>query len=77
MGLLDEIGNEPRLHTGRRCSVDLVMVGLSKSDRDDLIAALDDLLIPATTITRVLERRNIELSASAINRHRRRECACD
>lgn len=77
MGLLDEIGNEPRRLSGRRCSVDLIMGELSKTDREDLVAALDDLLIPATTITRVLERRQIELPASAINRHRRRECACD
>jgi hypothetical protein len=77
MGLLDDISNEPKSRPGRRCTVDLVMAGMSKDDRSDLQKALDDALIPAMTITRVLQRRDIDLSAPAINRHRRRECACD
>lgn len=77
MGLLDDIEKEPKRQTGRKCAVQLVMSTLDKADCKDLETALADLLIPATTITRVLERRQIELSASAINRHRRRECVCD
>jgi len=77
MGLLDEINQEPKARPGRRCTVDLVMEAMTADDRSDLEVALEDLLIPASLISRVLSRRDIDLSANAINRHRRRECVCD
>ena len=77
MGLLDDIQKEPRVPTGRRCGVAIVMALLTKKERDDLHQAIDDITIPSTIIQRVLNKRDIKITAYAINRHRRGECVCE
>jgi tRNA U54 and U55 pseudouridine synthase Pus10 len=46
---------------------------MDETDRKELIEALDDYTITAPTISRVLERRGIDLDASSINKYRRGE----
>lgn len=77
MGLLDEIASEPSRRSGKTCTVTLILESLNEKDRADLQQAIDDLLINGTNISRVLERRGINLPPSAIGRHRRGDCICD
>jgi hypothetical protein len=76
MGLLEEFKGEPR-RVSRRCSVSIIKDGLDKKDRADLDDAIADPLIQASTIARVLERKSIKITASAIARHRRGDCCCE
>jgi hypothetical protein len=48
---------------------------MDETDRKELVEALDDYTIPAPTISKVLERRGIDLDASSINKYRRGEFA--
>ena len=49
---------------------------MDREDMFDFLKAVNDGIIPATAIERVLERRGIKLAAPAITRHRRGECGC-
>lgn len=48
---------------------------MDEADRKELIEALDDYAIPAPTISKVLQRRGIDLDAASINKYRRGEFA--
>jgi hypothetical protein len=48
---------------------------MDETDRKELVEALDDPLVPAPAISRVLERRGIDLDSSSINKYRRGEFA--
>lgn len=48
---------------------------MDEADRKELIEALDDYTIPAPTISKVLQRRGIDLDAASINKYRRGEFA--
>jgi hypothetical protein len=76
MGLLDEFRNEPR-RVSRRCGVSIIRESMDKKTRDDFDVAIDDVLIQASTIARVLERKGIKTNPSAIARHRRGDCCCE
>lgn len=76
MGLLDEMKQEapPPKHL---CGVAKAIAVLDKKDAADLQAALDDLTIMATSISRVLARRNVVLKPDAVRRHRKKDCGCE
>lgn len=75
-GLLDDIKNEGT-KVGPQCGVRLALEAMSKADRVDLEAALADRInITAAQITRALAKRNIDIQASTLLRHRKRECGC-
>lgn len=76
MGLLDELKQEqpPPKHV---CGVTKVLETMDKKDADDLLAALNDNTIMATSISRVLQRRGINLKQDAIRRHRKKDCRCE
>jgi len=76
MGLLDEFKNE-RVRPRVICKVSLVLDSMTDSDATDLRTALTDPVVTAAAIERVLGRKGIDLPASTITRHRRRECTCD
>jgi len=76
MGLLDDIMDEkPRI--ARHCSVEILLNQLEADDRADLETALEDVMIQATVIARVLDRKGHKLPAASIARHRRGACACE
>jgi hypothetical protein len=52
-----------------------VLEGMDEADRKELVEALDDHMISAAAISRVLDRRGIDLDASSINKYRRGEFA--
>lgn len=76
MGLLEDIMNE-RPRKARHCSVSILLASMDGTDRADLEVALEDVMIQATVIARVLERKGHKLPATAIARHRRGACACE
>jgi hypothetical protein len=71
--LLNEIRSEKAVPSGRIPRIKRVLDGMDETDRKELIEALDDYSISAPTISRVLERRGIDLDASSINKYRRGE----
>jgi hypothetical protein len=71
--LLNEIRSEKVVPSGRIPRIKRVLDGMDETDRKELIEALDDYSISAPTISRVLERRGIDLDASSINKYRRGE----
>ena len=73
--LLNEIRSERTVQSGRIPKIKRVLDGMDEADRKELVEALDDYLIPAPAISRVLERRGIDLDASSINKYRRGEFA--
>lgn len=73
--LLSEIRSEKVVPSGRIPRIQRVLESMDNADRKELVEALDDHLIPAPAISRVLERRGIDLDASSINKYRRGEFA--
>ena len=73
--LLSEIRSEKVIHSGRIPRIQRVLESMDETDRKELVEALDDPLVPAPAISRVLERRGIDLDASSINKYRRGEFA--
>ena len=73
--LLNEIRSEKIVPSGRIPRIQRVLEGMDETDRKELVEAIDDHLIPAPSISRVLERRGIDLDASSINKYRRGEFA--
>ena len=73
--LLNEIRSEKATATGRIPRIQRVLESMDDADRKELVEALDDHTIPAPTISRVLERRGIDLDSSSIGKYRRGEFA--
>ena len=46
-------------------------------DRADLLKAVNDGIVPASVIERVLGKRGLVLKHQSIQRHRRKECGCE
>lgn len=75
LSLLNEIRSETKTHSGRYPRIFQVIDSLDEADRKELVEALDDYTIPAPAITKVLQRRGIDLDASSISKYRRGEFA--
>jgi hypothetical protein len=73
--LLSEIRSEKTVPSGRIPRIQRVLEGMDEADRKELVEALDDYTIPAPTISKVLQRRGIDLDAASINKYRRGEFA--
>jgi len=73
--LLSEIRSEESTPSGRVPRIQRVLERMDEADRKELIEALDDYTIPAPTISKVLQRRGIDLDSSSINKYRRGEFA--
>jgi hypothetical protein len=61
---------------GPACHTSRILEKLSKADAADLRGALADVMIPATAISRALDKLGHQLSATSLARHRRGECGC-
>ena len=73
--LINEIRSEKVVPSGRIPRIQRVLEGMDETDRKELVEALDDYTIPAPTISKVLQRRGIDLDAASINKYRRGEFA--
>lgn len=76
MGLMDELELE---HWGppNKCSVYKLVKTMTDPDAADLVKAIEDGIVPATVIERVLAKRGLVLKHTSVQRHRRKECGCD
>lgn len=73
MGLLfDEIKKE-KTTRGTRSRILEVLDSLEKADAKDLMKALDDHSIPASSISKALNKRGYKLAVNVITRYRRGE----
>lgn len=61
----------------RTPSITKVLASLNAQDREDLIAALKDLNVPAIAIRAALAKRDITISMSAIYRYRNGEISLE
>ena len=75
MGLLDDMKNA-RPRVGGQCSVPGFLASLDETDRADVVAALADPLIAATSIAAILQGKGHRISATTLQRHRRGGCLC-
>lgn len=76
MGLMDDLKLE---HWGppNKCPVNKLVQSLPRDEATELLQAVNDGIIPATVIERVLAKRGHVLKQPAVNRHRRKECGCE
>jgi len=70
--LLNELKKTPRKYANKS-RVQEVLDSLEEPDRADLLKAIEDLSIPASTIAYVLNERGIEITPSNITKVRRGE----
>ena len=70
--LFDDIKQE-QLHKGNRSRIAEILSVLSDEERKDLLKALDDHGIPASNISKALEKRGHKLAINVISRYRRGE----
>lgn len=62
---------------GSKCRVAVIKAEMSKKDAAELQEALEDIIIQASSISRVLANRGITIGVTTIQRHRRGECSCE
>jgi hypothetical protein len=76
MGLMDDLKLE---HWGppNKCPVNKLAQSLPADEAAELLQAVNDGIIPATVIERVLAKRQLVLKHASIQRHRRKECGCE
>lgn len=70
--LFDEI-NKKRRSMGTKSRILEILEDLEDDDRKDLLKALDDHSIPASNISKAMERRGYKLAVNVISRYRRGE----
>jgi|APDOM4702015159_1054818.scaffolds.fasta_scaffold1280137_1 hypothetical protein len=75
IGIIEELIESQKKAT-RECSYTKAIKELPEQDQIDLNNALKE-DFQTTSILRVLKNRKIEVSYTAISRHRRRECICE
>ena len=68
--LLKEIRDTPPIRGGLPKKIDIILEQLDEQDRKDLLDALNDHTIQATTIYRVLKKRGFDIGRKCINRYR-------
>ena len=77
MRLLDKIGVAQKNARRPSCSVGVLFGQLAKQDAADLRSAIENQSIPASTIAHVLKAEGHNVQASAVRRHRNKQCACE
>ena len=76
VSLLEEIRAQQAEHRkGPRCSVCVLLSGMSKEDREDLEKAFADSSLYTSVISRALAKRDVNLKEHAVSRHRSGRCA--
>ena len=83
MSLSDKLNNASKASSTRLCKIGAILQSesVSKEDRENLKAVLDapelsQDRIPNVQIGRILREEGYDISNSAVDRHRRRECPC-
>ena len=76
MSIKDEARANMRMG-GQKCLVSVVKAEMTKAEQAELDEALDDVVVTAAAIARVLRNRGYKISEASLQRHRRRECHCE
>ena len=76
MSLYDEIKSNQK-RRGGMCTVRTLMPKMAEDERNDLFVALTDTTVSAQAIARALQNRGYQISGDSIQRHRRKDCACE
>lgn len=75
MGSLFDDIKQTQSQKGNRSRIAEILEALPEDERKDLIKALDDHSIPASNISKALEKRGHKLAINVISRYRRGELA--
>lgn len=62
---------------GPRCGWTKVEAHFKGEDKKDVDAALKDLAITSTAISKWMNKQGIGITAHVVQRHRRGECSCE
>ena len=77
---VDEVKDEGRGKSRASCKVASFLALIDATERDEIVAVLDDPAWQHAAITRALNKRGYEIKADPIGRHRRRAdgtgCQC-
>jgi hypothetical protein len=73
MGKLFDDIKDSGVHKGSKSQIASIMEVMSKEDRKDLLEALNDHSIPASNISRAMQKRGHKLGPHVISRYRRGE----
>lgn len=76
MGLAEDLETFAARRNSARCSIAIALGEMPKPDRDALDAAFANGRLSGTGIAAALKANGYEVSASAVQRHRRRACTC-
>lgn len=84
MSLSDKLASAKIEAAQRACKIGIILVSsdLSDKDKQNLKAILDvdqndPTRVPNSTLAKILREENYDVSNSAVDRHRRGECACN
>ena len=79
MSLAEALAAGPTaVRKGPRCSIGILMAGMSRDDRAALNSAFDDPEWTSTSIGKMLdEHAGFKCSPHTVQRHRRGECTCE
>lgn len=75
MGSLFDDIKQTQSQKGNRSRIGEILEALPDDERKDLLKALDDHSIPASSISKALEKRGHKLAINVISRYRRGELA--
>ena len=76
MSIRDEARANMRVG-GQKCLVKVVKAEMPAAEQAELDEALNDVVVTAAAIARVLRGRGYKISEASLQRHRRRECHCE
>ena len=74
--LFDDIAKE-QARKGNKSRIAEILEALPADEKKDLLKALNDHSIPASNITKALEKRGFKLAGNVISRYRRGELATE
>ena len=77
MGSLFDDIKKSQSKKGTKSRILEILEELPADEKKDLLKALDDHSIPASNITKALEKRGFKLASSVISRYRRGELATE
>jgi hypothetical protein len=83
MSLSEKLNSAIQESSIKACKIGLLLVGkeLTEKDKQNLIVILDadpkdPSRVPNTTLGKILREEGYDISNSAVDRHRRADCAC-
>lgn len=76
MGLAEDLDVFAARRNSARCSIALMLADMPAADRDTVTAAFANVRLTGTGIAEALKANGYPVSASSVQRHRRKACTC-